>query len=152
MALFISLCMSQFPFSLVFICHSHILLPILPSSIQVCKETNQSVVFSWTVKNMLYNISDLVKVKVTETHTSLLILAIFSNITMCPIMPQFIISMQELYDYDIHHSCQGVDTRFSVLLQSIASQNMPLSSIVFKDVSTGQDKVVEGDANKLEII
>ena len=71
---------------------------------------------------------------------------------MCPMMPRFIISVRELYDPDIHHGWQGVDTGFGVLSHPLASQNTPVSAIVFADVALGQDEVVDVDANESEVI
>ena len=82
----------------------------------------------------------------------MLFLALFSTITLCPMMPRFIIRVRELYDRDLHHGLQGVDTGFGVLSQPSASQNAPVSAIAFAGIALGQDEVVEGDSNESEVI
>ena len=88
----------------------------------------------------------------TGNNTDGLFLAILSGITLCPIMPRFIISVRELYDRDLRHGWEGDDTGFGVLSQTTASQNAPVSAIAFADIAPGQDEDVEGDVNESEAI
>ena len=100
---------------------------------------------------MFFNISDLVEgsLGATGTYTWVFFLAMFAIVTICPMMPRFIINVRELYDRDIRHGWQGVDTGFGVLSQPLASQNAPVSAIAFAEVTPGQesqDEVVEENA------
>ena len=74
------------------------------------------------------------------------------GITQYPMMPRFIISVRELYDRDPRRDWEGVDTGFGVLSQPIAGQNGPVSAIAFADIALGQDDVVEGEPNQLELL
>ena len=68
-------------------------------------------------------------------------------------MPRFIISVRELHYRETCCRWQGVDTGFSVVSQSIASQNAPgESAIAFADVAPEQEQVEEGDTNEMEAI
>jgi len=74
----------------------------------------------------------------------MIFLVSFVYFLFATIIPRFIISVRELYDRDLRHLWQGVNTRFGVLSQSI---------MAFADVS-GQDQVVEGnsEAIRLEVV
>jgi hypothetical protein len=46
-------------------------------------------------------------------------------------IPQLIISVRELYDRDLRHCWQGIDTGFGVLSQPVSSENTVGSAIAF---------------------
>ena len=122
--------------------------PILLSTI--CRQANHSFVFFRNHRNMFSIIAGVV-VNVDPTNTTLpLFLGIFSIISLCPMMPRFIISVRELYDHDVRRGWQDVDTGFGVLSQPISSEDTLVSAIAFADVPPTQ--VVEGDANESEAI
>ena len=98
---------------------------------------------------MFFNVSSLVEDKATGINTWVLFLAMVAGVTMCPMMPRFIISVRELYDRDHRRGWQGVDTRFGVLSQPIANRYALVSSIAFPDIPAEQDQVVEGDVDEL---
>ncbi|KAH0839397.1 hypothetical protein J3R83DRAFT_113, partial [Lanmaoa asiatica] len=79
-----------------------------------------------------------------------LFLNVFCYITMCPMMPRFIISVRELYDRDPRR--QGIDTGFGVLSQPITNENATTSVIAFVDVAPGQGQIVERDTDESEAI
>ena len=132
------------------ICHCHSFPPILSSSIR--KQTNHSIVFFRTARNMFYNIATLVESKATGATTLVIVLAMLCSISMCPMMPRFIISVRVLYDRELRRGVQGVDTGFGVLSQTNTNQNGPLSAIAFADIAPQagleQDQIMEVDANE----
>ena len=67
------------------------------SQVFVDKLTTWLFVFFWTNRNMLFSISALV----AGNNTWTLFPFMFSCIMMCFIMPQFVISLQELYEHDL---------------------------------------------------
>lgn len=101
---------------------------------------------------MFFNISTLVEAGAIANNPLMFFLAILSDMMICPMMPRLIITMRVLYDRDVRHGWQGIDTGFGVLSQAIASQSMPVSAIAFADAAQpeGQDEVVEGDVNDSE--
>ena len=52
----------------------------------------------------------------------------------CAIMPQFIISIRELYHRDLRSRWQGIDTGFGVVSRPFASGDAALSAIDFADI------------------
>ena len=88
--------------------------------------------FPRTTRHALYNINvALLENNLTISSTSMLFLTTFCYIMICPMMPRFIISVRELYDRDLRHCWQGIDTGFSVLSQPIFSENTVGSVIAF---------------------
>ncbi|KAH0834771.1 hypothetical protein J3R83DRAFT_10369, partial [Lanmaoa asiatica] len=88
----------------------------------------------------------------TISSTSMLFLNMFCVITLCPMMPRFIISVRELHQRDPRRRCQGIDSGFGVLLQPIARDNAAVSAIALADVAPGQGQMVEGGADESEAI
>ena len=105
-----------------------------------------------TFRAMFFNITSMVQIQPTGNNGLALFLSLLAYITMCPIMPRFIISVRELYDRDLRGRVEGIDTGFGVLSQPIASENAVVSAIAFADVVPGEDQVVEGDENELEAV
>ena len=79
--------------------------------------------------------------------TPALFLSMLSFITIAPVSPWFIISIQELYDRDLHGRWNGIDSGFSMLSQAIASEDVVVSANA--DVNPGQEEgqAVEGDGD-----
>jgi hypothetical protein len=88
---------------------------------------------------------------VSINNTSLLFLTLLSYVTICPIMPRFIISLRELHDRGLHVRRRGIDTGFGVPSQSGAP-----SMIVFADIATGKSPITEetneSEAIRLEVL
>ncbi|KAG8219134.1 hypothetical protein J3R82DRAFT_4915, partial [Butyriboletus roseoflavus] len=63
-----------------------------------------------TFRAMFFNITSMVQVEPPSNNGLALFLSLLAYITMCPIMPRFIISVRELYDRDIRGRVQGMDT------------------------------------------
>jgi hypothetical protein len=104
---------------------------------------------------MLYAIiTALAQNDITITSTLGLVLTVLTYMTLCPIMPRFIISVRELYDRDLHRRWQGIDTGFGVLSQPVSSGNAAMSAIRFADVAPVQEggQVVEGVVDDSEAI
>jgi len=103
--------------------------------------------------NLIYNITSSITWLQSAfaplvNNTSLLILMTLSYVTLCPIMPRFIISVRELYDHD---RWQGVDTGFGVLSQRISTGNEAVSAIQFADLARGdRGGVDDSEAIRLE--
>ena len=72
----------------------------------------------------------------------MIFLVSFVYFLFATIMPRFIISMRELYDRDLRYLWQGVNTRSGVL---------SLSIMAFMDVASGQNQVVEGNSEEIEL-
>ncbi|KAI9567614.1 hypothetical protein HD554DRAFT_2266792 [Boletus coccyginus] len=85
------------------------------------------------------------------SNTWKLFLVMLSRLAICPIMPQFIINVRELYDRDLRARWQGIYTGFGVLSQPIASQNVVVSAISFVDVGTGQGQGQGGDVEAIQL-
>ncbi|KAG9310049.1 hypothetical protein JVU11DRAFT_10092 [Chiua virens] len=89
-------------------------------------------------------------------------------VTICPMMPRFILDVRELYDRDLrgvygngrrkhvtvgrNAQPEGIDTGFGMLLRPIAtSEDVVLSSISFADVATiDADWEPGGDSEALD--
>ncbi|KAH0834170.1 hypothetical protein J3R83DRAFT_11477, partial [Lanmaoa asiatica] len=99
--------------------------------------------------NTLFQIANLTTTT-TINGTSIQFLDLFSVITICPMMPRFIISVRELYDRDVRRRCQGIDSGFGVFSQPISSQNGAISAIAFAEVTPEQGHIVEGNADESE--
>jgi hypothetical protein len=57
---------------------------------------------TWTSRNIIFNLTQVwLQDVITISSTSQLVLSLLTYITLCPIMPRFIISMRELYDRDL---------------------------------------------------
>ncbi|KAF8552127.1 hypothetical protein OG21DRAFT_176184 [Imleria badia] len=88
---------------------------------------------------------------VSINNMSLLFLTLLSYVTICPIMPRFIISLRELHDRGLHVRRRGIDTGFGVPSQSGAP-----SMIVFADIATGKSPITEetneSEAIRLEVL
>lgn len=97
---------------------------------------------------MFFNITFMLVNASALNDTLALYLSMIVKITMCTMLPQFIISIRELYDRGLRHCWQGVDAGFGVLSQPNASQNAAVSAIEFADGALGEDQAVEGDANE----
>ena len=83
-----------------------------------------------------------------------LVLTLLYYVTLCPIMPRFIISMRELYNHDLRGHWQGIDTGFGVLSQPVSSGNAAVSAIQFADPAPGQEEghMAEGEVVGSEAI
>ena len=82
----------------------------------------------------------------------MLILTLLYFMTLCPIMPRFIISVRELYD---GHRRQGIDTGFGMSSQPVFNSNTAVSAIEFAKVTPGQEQgqvLAEGEADDPEAI
>ena len=101
---------------------------------------------------MINNIDNLFTLEAVTNYTWTLFLNIFVYVTLCPIMPRFIISMRELYDRDLCGRWQGIDTGFGVFSHPAASQNAAMSAIAFADVTPGQDELTDAGVDKSEPI
>ncbi|KAI9573441.1 hypothetical protein HD554DRAFT_2167047 [Boletus coccyginus] len=86
---------------------------------------------------------------VTRNTTWQLFLNLVCYTAICPIMPRFIISIRELYDRDLHARWQGIDSRFGVLSQPIASETVAVSAIAIAEVATEQGQGGEGDTEAI---
>jgi len=105
--------------------------------------------------NIIYNIAlAWLQTGAAITSTSELILALPSYLTLCPIMPRFIVSIRELYDRDLHGRWQGIDTGFGVLSQPFSSGNTAVSAIEFADVAPEQEQgqAAEGEVDDSKAI
>ena len=114
------------------------------------KQTTQMI--SSRTRSLLYNTAETIlsTTEFTTSNPSMIFLDSFIYLIFATIMPRFIIGVRELYDHDLRARWQGIDSGFGVLSQSIVSQNGVVSTIAFADVASGQDQVVEGDADDLE--
>ena len=90
---------------------------------------------------------------ITLSSTSQFVLAMLCYVTLCPIMPRFIISVRELYDRDLRGRWQGIDTGFGVS-SHVFSENAGVSAIRFADVTPGQEQgqAAEGEGGDSEAI
>jgi len=101
--------------------------------------------------NVLYQINNVLSLVAAPTNDATLFLGTFLYITFYTLIPQFIISIRELYDRDIRGRLH-VDTGFGALSQPDAGLNTATSTMVFVDRS--QDYKGEGsseDSGDLEL-
>jgi len=107
------------------------------------------------VANMIYNISVVwVQVDYGMKSTLFLILALLYFLTLCPIMPRFIISVREQYDRDVRGRWQGIDTGFSTSSRLASSRAMSWIELADVEVAPEQERggVVDSEAIRLEML
>lgn len=108
--------------------------------------------YSEMARNVLYHIDTIAQDEMILSSTLVLFMSLFPFIAIFPMMPQFIISIWELYDHDLHCHWQGIDTGFGVLSQPTSSQDAAVSVIALVGISPGQAHVVGGDMNESEAV
>ncbi|KAF8428922.1 hypothetical protein L210DRAFT_951277 [Boletus edulis BED1] len=102
--------------------------------------------------NLINNVASTLTAKAVTNEIWILFLNVVIYITLCPIIPRFIISIRELYDRDGRGRVQGIDTGFGASSQLVASQDGTVSAIAFADAAPGRDLVAEEDADKPDAI
>ncbi|KAG9310222.1 hypothetical protein JVU11DRAFT_9867 [Chiua virens] len=102
------------------------------------------------VVNLLNTVTFMIQSteSITISTAGMLFLFLFSYISMCTIIPRFIIGIRELYDRD-HRArrCQGVDTGFGISSQPSGGEDrMEMSTIAFTD-GASEGQIMERDAD-----
>lgn len=87
-------------------------------------------------RNTLYNVVFGLNSQPSINTTAMLVLDAVCSITLCTIMPRFIINVRELYDCDR----QGVDSGFRVSPRPIC-RDTTVPAILFMDITAGQNFV-----------
>ena len=60
------------------------------------------------------------------------------KILLFTMLPRFMIGIRELYDRDLHHDCQGIDSGFGISSRPATGENQTVSAIAFADITPGQ--------------
>ena len=69
-------------------------------------------------------------------------------------LPRFMIGIRELYDRDLHHDCQGIDSGFGISSRPATGENQTVPAIGLADVTLGQSagQTMEGDTGNPETV
>lgn len=102
---------------------------------------------------MLYNIALGLNDQPSINSTVMLVLNTVCYLTLCPMMPQFIINVRELYYSDARGRWQGSDSGFKALPQFNYGENaVRMTEIAFVNVASRRGSIMEGAASKPEVI